>query len=347
MNLQFAHPLLLWLLPLALLPLLHDGVASLRHASLALVPRDALSLLVGGVLRFAGALAIAALIVGLAGLYRSEVPIERIGKGAQIVVLLDRSRSMDESFSRGRANHLPGQFDEEKWRAIKGEVARRMLAEFAAKRPQDMYAWVVFSTRAIRVLDFTQKQEVVQAAIEAGNVGRGLSDTDIADGLHAALSYFNDKPYTGSRIVLLVSDGGGRIDFATRQTLSRLARTNRVAINWIYLRSFRSPGLMDDQRADESAQDAAPEHFLHTFFKDIGVPYRAYEAEDPASLERAIRDVDRLENLPLQFTELRPRQDLDHWCYALALALVLLIAVAKVTEIRAWYRPTGSAAAPR
>lgn len=337
MNVAFSQPHALWLLPLALLPLARVNPTVLRYSTLSLIPRDVLSSSVFWLLRIACTLAIAAIVLGLAGLYRSEVQVERIGKGAQIVVLLDRSRSMDESFSGGRVNVDPTLFaNEEKRREIKGSVARRLLAEFVAKRPQDLFGWVVFSAKPLRVLEFTQNQEAVQAAIAAGNVGKGLSDTDIASGLLTAVSYFDDRPYTGSRIIMLVSDGGARIDITTRQKIAYLIKKNRVSVYWIYLRSYRSQGLTADTDLPDDAQDAAPEHFLHKFFSGIGTPYRAYEAEEPSALARAINDVNRLENLPMQFNETLPRLELDRWCYIAAAALLAVVTAARALEIRAW-----------
>jgi mxaC protein len=336
MNIEFTHPWVLALLPLALIPLLLSAQPVLKYSSLDLIPRDWLSGLVNAALRLLAMAAVCALVLGLAGLNRSQVLVEKLGRGAQIVVLLDRSRSMDQSFSGGRANFDPrDKVQEEQKREPKGSVARRLLSNFTAGRPQDMFGWIVFSTRPLRVLEFTQKQEAIQAAIEAGNIGKGLSDTEIAEGLVAALSYFDDRPYTGSRIVLLVSDGGARIDEAMQRKIKALARRNRVGIYWLYMRSYRSPGLMPDSDADDPL-GLAPEHALHMFFKSIGVPYRPYETENPKAVERAIADVNRLENLPLTFTELLPRQDFAQRCYAVALVLVMLLTAAKLLEIRAW-----------
>jgi mxaC protein len=64
------------------------------------------------------------------------------------------------------------------------------------------------------------------------------------------------------------------------------------------------------------------------------VPYRAYEADDPESLERAIDDIDRLENLPISWRETLPRADLAQWAYAVALAAVLALLLARRLEIR-------------
>lgn len=337
MNLQIAHPLVLLLLPLALLPFFRSDRKVLTYGWLDLIPRDLLSGLIGLLLRLAGAATITTLIFGLAGLYRSEVTEEKLGHGAQIVVLLDRSRSMDESFNQGRVNHDPREnLTLEQQQEIKGKVARKILSKFAAQRPNDMFGMVLFSSYPLPVLDFTQKQEAIQAAISAGDVGRGLSETDLARGLFSALSYFDNRPYTGSRIVLLVSDGGARIDVATRQKLSQVIKRNRVGIHWIYLRSVHSASLFTANNQAEADAQLTPETALHQYFTSLGTPYHAYEADSSDALQRAIQDVNRLENLPMVFNEIVPRRELAPVCYWIAALLMMLLLASKLIELKAW-----------
>jgi mxaC protein len=344
---SFDQPWLLWLLPLALLPLLRRPGQPMANGWLALAPRDALSTWIGRALRTLAALAIAALVISVAGPHRPEYLIERIGKGAEIVLLLDRSRSMDQGFAGaraaapigGRANgpevvdfyisQSPGRL-----RDSKGKVARQLLAEFTSQRPDDRFALVVFSTLPMPVLGFTHHGEVVQAAIAAGNIGRGLSETNIGLALESALDLFTDRPYTGSRIVLLVSDGGDRIDPELRERLSHEARKQRAAIYWIYLRSANSPGLRPGPNDSPEAIESVPEMLLNRFFESLETPYRVYEASDAEALRQAIADVNRLENLPMRYQELIPRRDLEPWCHALALACVLLLLAAQALELR-------------
>ena len=350
-------PWLLLLLPLALLPwLASPGEAPRRNAWSALAPADAASRALALGLRALGSLAIAALVVGVAGPHRREVQVERVGRGAEIVLLLDRSRSMDQPFggaaaagaaARGTGPEALDYFMRLRGsqRESKGQVARRLLGEFAAGRPADRFAMISFSTLPIPVLGFTHKAEPIQAAISAGNIGRGLAETNIGLALQSALALFEDRPYSGSRVVLLVSDGGDRIDAHMRELLTAQARRLRVAIDWIYVRSANSPGLQPDRRIDEAsvggiggqgggADDAVPEHFLHRFFESIGVPYQAYEADNPQALQAAIDDLGRLQNLPISYLETVPRRELAGIAWALALGAVLLLLAAQALELR-------------
>ena len=339
----------LWLLPLAALPLFAAGSSVLANGWLAFAPRDRLSDAVGWALRGAGALALTALVVALAGPALPQYTVERIGQGAEIVLVLDRSRSMDQGFAPRRAppaaagrgtgpealdyyfSQTPGRL-----RESKGKVARQLLADFTAQRPDDRFALIAFSTLPMRVLGFTNKAEVIQAAIGAGNVGRGLSETNIGLALDAALELFEGRPYTGSRIILLVSDGGDRLDPDMRERIAHLTRKQRVAIYWIYLRSANSPGL--ELGADDSAAaaDSVPEIMLHRFFESLETPYRAYEAGDSQALQQAIADVNQLEKLPITYQDLVPRRELAPALQVLALLAVLLLLAARLFEIRTW-----------
>jgi len=82
--------------------------------------------------------------------------------------------------------------------ASKASVARRLLTQFTAKRPHDLFGMVAFSGLPIRIVDFTQKADVISAALAASTIGRGLSDTDIGRGMLAALGIVRGKPFNPS-----------------------------------------------------------------------------------------------------------------------------------------------------
>jgi mxaC protein len=334
---SFEHPFALVLLALAALPWLRGAGGAARYSSLAALPPDSLSDLLAWALKFAASAAIVALALGLAGLNRPAESIERIGRGAEIVLVLDRSRSMDQALHQAprSAEDLRPAFSGPQGEP-KIKVARRLLAGFAAGRSEDRFAMVVFSAFPMRALDFTQKPEAIQAAIRAGDVGRGLSDTDVWRGLLSGLELFEGRPYTGSRVVLLVSDGGAHLDDDTQRRIAETARRHRVSLYWIYIRSANSPGLLPGENVSDDVAATVPEHFLHEFFGRMGTPYRAYEAEDPDAMKRAIADVSRLESFPIRYFEATPRRDLSQACYAVAFALALLLVAAAAIEVRRW-----------
>lgn len=323
------HPWVAALALLGLIPLWRPAGRPMGFSWTGIVPRDPLSEIVDWSLRIAHGLAIALLALGLAGAHLSETRVERVGSGAEVALLLDRSRSMDQPFARVRNGSDTSA-------ESKSSVAERALSAFAAGRAHDAFSMTVFSSAAIRVLDFTDKPEAVQAAIRAHAIGRGLADTDMGRALLSALAQFDDRPYSGSRLILLVSDGGAQLDSDTREAIVRAARRNRVGLYWIYIRSAFSPGLSGESGAAPDDTDTVPERSLHRFFRQLGTPYRAYEAEDPAALSRAIADVDRLERLPLAYADIVPRRDLSGGLYAAAACLCLLLGAAAYSERRRW-----------
>ena len=333
-TLDVVHGWVLALLALAALPVLRPLASAIPYSRVRLVPADPLSRRIDAALRAIGMIAIVSLVLAASGLHRPAYEVERIGHGAHMVLLLDRSTSMDRPFAGQRAANTVALGR----RGSKGEVARELLAKFVAERRNDRFGMVVFSTFPIPVLRPTDHHEVVQASIAAGNMGRGLAETDIGAGLEQALRYFEGKPYTGARIVVLVSDGAGEISRTPRLRIAHGMRRLRVSLYWIYIRSARGPVIFDSADTGRAAvaTEMTPERALHEFFSGMGSSYRAYTAESPADLERAIADVNRLQNLPVRYRETIGRRDLSGMCLAVAFSGLLVLVAAKLAERASW-----------
>jgi mxaC protein len=268
---------------------------------------------------------IAGLVLGIAGLHRREQSRERIGHGAHIVLLLDRSSSMDNSFA-GRA---PNGIEESK-----ATAARRLLTDFVNQRQNDLIGVAEYSTSPLFVMPLTENKIAVQAAIAATETP-ALGFTHVSKGLGMALSFFQQQLVTGSRIVLLVSDGAAAIDHDSEQKLRLWFKQQQVRLYWVFLRTANSPGIFDkpEDSRDDNAQ-AMPELYLHQFFLGLGSPYQAYEAESPDALKQAIADINRLENLPMHYVERIPKQDLSSACYSVATLLLLILLGVKFCEVK-------------
>ena len=345
MSIALATPAVLLLLPLALLPLMHVIQRRQDYPSLAFVDVDPLSVAIDVGLRLVGAIVIACLLLGIAGLQLKGQTIERVGEGAHIVLLIDRSRSMDDTFA-GR----PAGKDE----ASKSAAARQLLREFVQKRPHDRFGVAAFSTMPMHVLPLTDHKEAVLAAVDA--ITRpGLSYTNVGLGLAMALSMHDADPTAASRAIVLVSDGAAVIDRRVQDKLRAAFAKRPVNLYWLYLRSEGSRGIFD--APDPNTPDtpfALPERHLNKFFESLKIPYRAFEAENPAAVADAIAEIDKLERNPIQFEERIPGQDLSWLAYtaaAVGLALLLLAKLAEVSLVghRAAALPatTAKPAAPR
>ncbi len=324
-GLAFETPLALAGLLLALLPLWRSGMQTATYPWLAMLPPDPLSQAVALTIRLLAMTAIAALVLGLSGMHLREQSVERIGHGAHIVMLLDRSSSMDNSF----AGKAPSGSEQSK-----AEAARRLLTEFVDHREHDLIGIAEYSTSPLFVIPLTENRQAIHAAI-AATATPALAYTNISKGLAMALSFFDQQPVQGSRIVLLVSDGAAAIDPDSEAALRILFKQQQVRLYWLFLRTDNSPGIFaqpDDPR-DDNAQ-AMPELYLHRFFGGLHIPYQAYEAENPGAMRKAIDDIDRLEQLPLHYREAIPKQDLSGLCYGWAAVLMALLLGVKLCEVR-------------
>ena len=325
MSLGLLTPWALILLPLALIPWFRRGQEAIRYSSLMMVPEDPLSEWIDRGLRAMASLALILLILGMSGPFQREKSVDRIGTGAHIVLLLDRSSSMNENFT--------GRYLGAKASESKSAMARKLLSEFVDRRVHDLFAMVAFAAAPIYVLPLTDDRTAVQAAIAAAG-GRGHGVTNIAPGLAMALEFFNQKPKEGSRIILLVSDGAARIDEQTRDRLRQNFEETGTTLYWIYLRNPTSAPLTE--KPANPNESTTPEYFLNAYFESLDVPYKAFEAENPDAMEKAIKEVERLENLPLPYREFLPRHDLSNGFFISALVLMLGLIAARLMEVREW-----------
>ncbi|MBA2491435.1 MAG: VWA domain-containing protein, partial [Gammaproteobacteria bacterium] len=239
----------------------------------------------------------------------------------------DRSRSMNDTF----ADQAPTGLGEES----KAEAASRLLLDFIRERPNNVYGAIEFTTAPMYALPLTHKESATQAAIKAA--GRdGFALTNIASPLLMAAGFFEGRAYRGSRVILLVSDGATVIDTQVGEVLRVAFQELNVRLYWIYIPEEGSPGLFAPVPYDELPVGGVPEQRLHRFFQTLGVPYKAYEAQNPAALQQAVADMDQLERWPLRTSELLPSKDVSRFAYALSLLMIAILIVAKLFEVRLW-----------
>ena len=325
MNIGFLHPWALLLAALAIIPWYRRGQPTLYYSSLAMIPADPLSDLIDKGLRLAGIGTCLCLAMGAAGPYWREQYVDRVGTGAHIVLLIDRSSSMNENFT-GR--YLGARANESK-----SAMAQKLLSELIDRREHDLFGVIAFAAAPIYVMPLTADRGAVQAAIRAsGERGHGL--THIAPGLAMALDFFSGRPKIGSRIILLVSDGAARIDDETRERLRLAFQDTGAGLYWIYLRNPTSAPLAE--KPAHPNESTTPEYFLNEYFKTLDAPYRAFEAENPDAMEKAIAEIERLENMPLDYQEKLPRQDVSSGFFILAAGLLSLLISARFMEITEW-----------
>jgi mxaC protein len=327
-NAGFQSPWLLLLCLLALLPMLVRGHRYFDYPGLVRLPQDKLSRWISHIWRLCGVVGISAIVIGLAGPYWGEQQIERIGRGAHVMIVLDRSASMNDGFANVSNDRSSGQNES------KMAAARRVLQQFVRQGREDLVGMVTFSTSPILAAPLGGDRDAVLAALEATDAG-GMGFTAVARGLGMALDYFDGKPVTGARAILLVSDGGAHLDPKTQDLIREMFHRQNASLYWIYLRSAHGVSLRQAP-TEENGGEAYPEYQLHEYFKSLKVPYHAYEAENPQAVGDAMADIARLKNQPTRYHETVSRQDLSGIFYLIALMSAMLLAVLHGTEVKQW-----------
>ena len=325
MNLALTAPAVLFLLPLALLPLLLSPQRSQSYPSTDGIEADPLSVGIDWALRLSGVVALTALILGIGGLHRLGRTIEKTGEGAHIVLLIDRSSSMDNTFA-GRAP--------EGGEESKSAAARRLLKAFILGRDHDLVGVAAFSTSPMHVLPMTEHKEAVTAAVDAMD-RPGLAFTNVGRGLALALDMQEADTSPAARVIVLVSDGAAVIDRKVQETLRAAFARRPINLYWLFLRTEGTPGISTEPGpGEEDTPQAMPERHLDRFFKSLGITYRAFEAENPEAVGHAIAEIAKLEQSPITYTERIPHEDLKPRVFAVALAALLVLLAARLAEVR-------------
>lgn len=322
----FSHPWMLWLLPLAILPLVFQRSHSKSYSWLDMLPADPLSDLIGWILKILAMLILTFIILGLSAPHSNQQYIERIGVGAQITLVLDRSASMDDPFSGSTVSTIG---------ETKSAAASRLITQFVQSRQNDMLGIITFSNSAMYVLPLTENKEAIVAAVRA-TAGNALFQTNIGSGLTSAAGLFDKVPDSGSRAVILLSDGAGRIDANTQQKIKDWFDRMHLSLYWIVLRQPGGLSIFDQHYKPQEDQPLPPEIELHEFFKTFKTPFNAYEAEDPKTLQLAIDDINRKEKKPIKYLHRIPGKDFSSLCFIFAAVMIVMLLGVKYLEVRTW-----------
>ena len=323
----FSQPWLLWLLPLALLPLVFQRAHSKSYSWLDMLPPDPLSDLIGLILKILAVLTLLFIVLGLGAPHTKQQEIERIGVGAQIALVLDRSASMDDAFS-GSTTNAVGE--------SKSAAAARLITQFVQSRKNDMLGMITFSNSAMYVLPLTENKEAMVAAVRA-TAGNALFQTNIGSGLTSGAGLFDNIPDSGSRAVILLSDGAGRISAVTQQKIRDWFNRMHISLYWIVLRQPGGISIFDTKYLPDPDKALPAEIELYEFFKTMKTEFHAYEAEDPKSLQLAIDDINRKEKKPIKYLEKIPGKDLSSACFVLAAIMIALLLGIKYLEVKTWH----------
>lgn len=322
--LHIGNPLPLLFLPFMLLPLMLKSFKAFDHPAIASFPEDWVSRWVERGWRWSSALLIASTCLALSQPYLTQQQVEKVGNGAHLMIVLDRSASMNDEFGQKMDGKAVTKF----------EAARQVLKNMITQGKNDLIGLVTFSTSPIFVSPLSRDQDYLLAALDATEAG-GMGFTAVARGLGMALDYFEGKPQTGSRAILLVSDGGAHLDGKTQDVLRAMFVRQNASLYWVYLRSKNGTSLKNVP-SEEEGVDAYPEYALHDYFQQLNVPYHVYEAENEKEVAQAIQDISQLKNKPTRYLEPVSKQDIAWIFYLMAWFSCAILFLLQCMEIQQW-----------
>jgi mxaC protein len=215
-------------------------------------------------------------------------------------------------------------------------AAARHITEFVKSRQQDMFGMITFSNSAMYVLPLSENKKAVIAAVQATG-GNALFQTNIGSGLTSSAALFDKIPDSGSRAVILLSDGAGRVDADTQQKIKDWFDRLHISLYWIVLRQPGGLSIFDPNFKPVEDQPLPPEIELNEFFKTLKTPFKAYEAEDPKSLQLAMNDINNREKKPIKYFEKIPGHDYSNVCFIIAALMIALLLGVKHLEVRTWH----------
>ena len=322
---NFTYPIFLFLIPFALVPILLANPNKNHYSWNEMLPFDSLSRVIGFLLKVLSSLIILLIILVLSQPTSDQRVVEKIGEGAQIGLVLDRSASMDDPFSG--SNDKAGE--------TKSGAASRLIINFFEARTNDMVGVITFSNSAMYVLPLTQNKEAIKAAVNA-TAGNALFQTNIGAGLTSSAALFSGIADTGSRAIILLSDGAGRIDAPTQQKIKDWFNRFQIGLYWIVLRQPGGISIFDENFVPRDDDQLPPQIELYEYFKTFKSPFKAYEAEDPKSLELAIQDISLKEKKPITYTERLPGKNYSLVLLIFALVLASLLLCLKILEVKSF-----------
>lgn len=343
--LHFVKPELLWLLPLAFLPLISHGLKQFDYPGLANWPQDIFSIVLKWGIRGLASLTLGTLIVAAAAPFTEGGIATRVGKGAEIVVVLDRSGSMSEGLKGREYNRQDAEAGKSNGHFLsKIEAARNVLLKFMQQRPADTFGVVAFNASAISVAPLSADRALAEAAMQSAQ-SQSTGFTALGRALALALDYFNGRPYTATRLILLVSDGDAMIEPEDQAVLKQAFAQQRVQLIWIYVRGERELSILDtviagdneiltqgDIEYSNNQQSAS----MHAVFNQLDIPYHAFEVDSEDGFQQAIKAVSSATNKPTRYTFRLPRKDYGVHFYLLSSLLIVVLMLIKQMEIQVW-----------
>lgn len=306
---------ILILLPIAVALLVFwKGKSFLVFPSLEPVPENRVSRIFSFAFRTSWILLLLLLIILSAGLRFTGGERIKYGYGADIVFLLDESRSMKDPFGSQESILLGARSPEG---PSKFSAAKKAIAQFMEKRRsgQDRYGLTGFGQSAVQILPLTMNHELFLRSLESQECV--LSSTFIYNPIASGL---NELMQSGarSRVLVLVSDGGGPVD-DKKFGFSAIVRKYGIRFYWV---SLGTEWLNE----------------LPEFVEKLGTLGRRMDISNGPELEKGFEEIHRLEKSIVRYKSSTPGFSAGPIVYS----ALLLMALTWISHSMFVYRRNGS-----
>lgn len=320
------HPWALVLLPIVLAPFWFSGIQGQVYSWIELMPEDKISDTANQIVKCLISAILLSIVLALTGPQGPDQKVQKLGRGAQTVIVIDRSVSMDHPFA---GDSTSGRAAE-----IKSGAARRLITSFINARPDDMLGVVGFTNSALHGVKITTNRDAIFAAVNAAT-SAAINQTNIGAGMTEGMSLFDGIQSSGSRAIVLLSDGAGKLSPRLKQTIRERITAQKLNLYWIVLREPDDISIFDKDQVfpDDSLP---PVIELDQFFKSLKIKYKAYEADNPTALQSALQDIDSREKNVIQYTVSSPGHDYAKDLIIIALVLSIIILTAKNLRVHSW-----------
>jgi len=251
-----------------------------------------------------------ALVLGLAAAGPEwRLPLRGTAPVVDFAVVLDGSSSM-------RILDRP---DEDRWHA-----ARRTLAQFVLRRPDDRFALILFSAHPVTLSPLTADHRRLLRMLARLDIDSRDDGTAIGSALMTAVRRLEDSP-ARSRVILLVTDGVQNRGRVTPMEAAEEAHRNGIRIHAVAL-GTNGESLVPLEGGGFARLHVEVDHATLQQVAHL-TGGEAFDAEDPAGLEHSLASVDQLEKTLLPVDPPTEGRPLARWCLLAAALLVLPLTV--------------------
>src|SRR5450830_2044129 len=322
---SFINPWALLLLPIAYIPFWLKSHQGQMYSWNEIIPEDVFSDRFNLAIKMITSLLLASIVFAIATPHGPDQNVLKVGKGAQTVMVIDRSVSMDHPFA---GDSTSGRAAE-----IKSAAARRLIIKFIDSRPDDMMGVVAFTNSALYGMKITTNRDAIHSAINAAT-GSAINQTNIGAGVTEAVTLFDNIQSSGSRAVILLSDGAGKLSPRVKRKIAEQLANKKLNLYWIVL---REPDDISIFTKEIYTEDQVPDSIvLDQYFKSLKVKYKAFEADNPTALQSALQYIDSKEKNIIQYSVNIPGHDYSSNLIILALMLSIFILIIKNLRVHSW-----------